>query len=106
MRGAAPTGAQAPGRAGLGLTLEREFSLPPPPVQLWLGPDTASYGLLFADWAAKASDFSFRDSESAFAFGVGAGVRGRAGDLQAFLGIEPVGGGAVPRLGARFSSGF
>lgn len=108
VRGAAPSGGQEPQRAGLALSLEREFALPDPPRLLWLGPQSRSYGRLYADWAAVGDSFAFSrpDAATRFALGIAAGVRGTAGDLQAFVGIEPAGPEPVVRVGALFSAGL
>lgn len=99
VRGAAPAGDQEPGRAALGLSVERRFDLPelPPSLRWW--PDARGYVAVFADAAVKASDLSFsKDAATATGFGVAAGlVSGAVGKLEAFLGVSD---GPTVRLGA------
>ncbi len=100
VRGAAPAGGQTPGRAAIGLTVERRFALPelPDPLRWW--PDATAHAALFADAAVAAPDPSFsHGAQTAAGAGVALGMASRAvGELQLFAAVSA---GPTVRLGAR-----
>ncbi len=100
VRGAAPAGGQPPGRAAIGLSVERRFAWPQLPELLRWWPDATGHIALFADAAVAAPDLSFsHGAQTAAGTGVAAGIASRAvGELELFAAVS---GGPTVRLGAR-----